>query len=169
MGADDLEVVETSEEMLDHSADLSDPACLGALYNAEELVYEDSGWTEVVDEVLTQRQDDPDHWVEQTAVRFPSADTASAFYETAKTQWQECVDKEVSLFEGEYVFTWSFEAMTVSDTMISQSALQLDSDGWTCQHAMSAVSSIIVEASACTMTPDDEGVTIVEALAKNVG
>lgn len=169
MGADDLEVVESTEEMLDHGADVSDPACLGALYNAEVSVYQDSGWTELVDEVLTQRQDDPDHWVEQTAVRFPSADDASSFYETSKTQWQECVDREVSVFDGDYVFTWSFEGMTVSDKMISQSALQLDSDGWTCQHAMSAVSDVVVEASACSMTPGEEALTIVEALAKNVG
>jgi hypothetical protein len=169
MGADDIEVVESVEEMVDHSSDVSDPACLGALYNAEELVYRSSGWTEVVDEVLTEPSDDPAYWVEQTAVRFASADEASKFYDTSKSQWQDCVDREISVFDGDYVFTWSFEAMTVTDTMISQSALQLDSDGWTCQHAMSAVSDVVVEASACTMTPDDEAVTITEALVKNAG
>lgn len=169
MGAANMEMVESSETMLDHSADVSDPACLGALYNAEELVYEDSGWTDVVDEVLTQRQDNADQWVEQTAVRFPSGEDASSFYESSKSQWQECVDREVSVFDGEYVVTWAFEAMTVADTMISQSARQLDSGGWTCQHAMSAVSEVVVEASACTMTPNDEGITIVEALVKNLG
>jgi hypothetical protein len=169
MGAEDMETVEAGETMLDHSADVSDPACLGALYNAEELVYEGSGWTDVVDEVLTQRQDNADQWVEQTAVRFPSGEDAASFYEMSKSQWQECVDREVSVFDGEYVVTWAFEAMTVTDTMISQSARQLDSGGWTCQHAMSAVSDVVVEASACTMTPNDEAITIVEALVKNVG
>lgn len=169
MGADDIEVVESVEEMVDHSADVSDPACLGALYNAEEQVYENSGWTEVVDEVLTEPSDDPAFWVEQTAVRFASADEAAEFYDTSKSQWQECVDQEISVFDGDYVFTWSFEAMTVADTMISQSALQLDSDGWTCQHAMSTASDVVVEASACSMNPGDEAVTITEALVKNVG
>ncbi|AQA06574.1 hypothetical protein BVC93_21185 [Mycobacterium sp. MS1601] len=169
MGADDIELVESIDEMVDHSGDVSDPACLGALYNAEDIIYSGSGWTEVADEVLTQPTDDPAHWVEQTAVRFPSEQDASAFYESSKTQWQECVDQELSMFDGDYVFTWVFEAMTVSDTMISQNALQLDADGWTCQHAMSAVSDVVVEASACSMSPDEQAVTIVEALAKNVG
>ncbi|ANW65815.1 hypothetical protein BCA37_21595 [Mycobacterium sp. djl-10] len=169
MGADDIELVESIDEMVDHSGDVSDSACLGALYNAEEIIYSGSGWTEVADEVLTQPSDDPAHWVEQTAVRFGSAEQASAFYEASKTQWQECVDEELSMFDGDFVFTWVFEEMTVSDTMISQNALQLDADGWTCQHAMSAVSSFIVEASACSMSPDDEAQAIVEALVKNVG
>lgn len=169
MGAEDLEVVESSEELVDHSADISDPACLGALYNAEEVIYDGSGWTELVDEILTQPVDDPDHWIEQTAVRFPSADDAAAFYEDSKAQWQECISQQVSVYDGEYEYTWEFDGLTVTDTTISQSALQLDSDGWTCQHAMSAAGDVIVEASACSMTPDEEAVTIVEALAKNVG
>ncbi|MET0897631.1 MAG: sensor domain-containing protein [Mycobacterium sp.] len=169
MGADDLEVVESSEELVDHSADISDPACLGALYNAEQVVYDNSGWTELVDEILTQPVDDPANWIEQTAVRFPSVDDASAFYESSKAQWQECISQQVSVFDGEYEYTWEFDGLTVSDTTISQSALQLDSDGWTCQHAMSAAADVVIEASACSMSPDEEAVTIVEALAKNVG
>lgn len=169
MGADDLEVVESSEELVDHSADISDPACLGALYNAEEFVYGDSGWTDLVDEILTQLVDDADFWVEQTAVRFASDEEAAAFYETSKTQWQQCVGRQVSVYDGDYEFTWEFDGLTVSDTTISQNALQLDSDGWTCQHALSAVSDVVVEASACGMSISDEAVTMAEALAKNVG
>jgi len=169
MGSEDIEVVESTDELVDHSAGISDPACLGTLYNAEEFIYDGSGWTELVDEILTQQVDDPDSWVEQTAVRFSSADEASEFYETSKSQWQECVGQQVSVYDGDYEFTWEFDGLTVSDTTISQSALQLDSDGWTCQHAMAAVSDAIVEASACGMALDEEAVTIVEALAKNVG
>lgn len=169
LGAEGIEVVESTEQLVDHSADISDPACLGALYNAEEFIYDGSGWTELVDEILTQRVDDPDHWVEQTAVRFSSADEAAEFYETSKSQWQECISRQVSVYDGDYEFTWEFDGLTVADTTISQSAVQLDSEGWTCQHAMSAVSDVIIEASACGLTLDDEAVTIVEALAKNVG
>ena len=169
VGADDIEVVESSEELVDHSATISDPACLGALYNIEEVVYDGSGWTELVDEILTQPVENPAHWVEQTAVRFESAEDASAFYETSKTQLQECISKQVSVFDGEFEYTWEFDGLTVSDTTISQSAVQLDSDGWTCQHAMSAAADVVIEASACNMTPDEEAVTIVEAVAKNVG
>jgi hypothetical protein len=169
MGADDLEVVESSEKLVDHSADISDPACLGALYNAEEVIYDGSKWTELVDEILTQPVDDPEHWIEQTAVRFLSADDAAAFYEDSKAQWQECISQQVSVYDGEYEYTWEFDGLTVADTTISQSALQLDSGGWTCQHAMSAAADVVVEASACSTTPGEEAVTMVEALAENVG
>jgi PknH-like extracellular domain len=169
MGADDIEVVESTEDLVDHSADISDPACLGALYNAEEFIYDGSGWTDLVDEILTQPVDDPDFWVEQTAVRFSSEEEAATFYETSKSQWQECVSQQVSVYDGDYEFTWEFDGLTVSDTTISQNALQLDSDGWTCQHALTAVSAVVVEASACGMSISDEAVAMADALAKNVG
>ncbi|WP_199255559.1 sensor domain-containing protein [Mycolicibacterium mengxianglii] len=169
MGADDIEMVDSSESMLDHSGDVSDPSCLGSLYNAEERVYRDSGWSEVVDEVLTQPRGESVQWVEQTAVRFPSAADASSFYDDAKAQWEQCGDRDLSVFDGEHVFTWEFEPISVAGTTLSQSAQQLDSDGWTCQHALSAAGDVVVEASACSMNLRDEAVTIVEALVKNVG
>ena len=169
MGADDIEMVESTEDMLDHSAQISDEACLGSLYNAEEVVYEDSGWTGVVDQVLTQPIDDPDHWVEQTVVRFTSSDDASALYQKSKTEWQECVGQGVSVFDQGYEFHWEFDGLTIDDNTISQTALQIDSDGWTCQHALRAVSNFVVEASTCGTALGDEAVEIVEGLANKVG
>jgi PknH-like extracellular domain len=169
MGADAIEVAETFEDMTDHSAEISDVACLGALYNAEEVVYQNSGWTDVADQVLTEVTAEAGHWVEQSVVAFASGDDASKFYETSKNNWQDCLGQNVSVFDQDYEFLWEFDGFTVDDTTITNSAFQVDGAGWTCEHSLRAVSDFVVEASTCGMALDEESVEIVEALANNVG
>ncbi len=74
MGVTDIEVTSELEEMTNSSGKVSDPDCLGAMYGAEEPVYDGSGWTAVRDVVAREPEDENDHWVEQTAVLYPSAD-----------------------------------------------------------------------------------------------
>ena len=47
MGSTQLKVTSELDEMTDHSAQVSDPDCLGAVYGAEEPVYAGTGWTAV--------------------------------------------------------------------------------------------------------------------------
>lgn len=168
MGATDIELMGSANDMSDHSGGISEPLCLGALYNAEQSVYDKTGWTDIVDQVLTEPEDDSSHWVEQTAVKFPSPASAQAFLDDSFTQWTDCIGKTVVVNDGEYEFNWQFEGISRVAGTISQTARQTDSDGWACQHAMSAVDSVIVEVSACGLSLQDEAVTIVGRLAANV-
>ena len=75
--------------MTDHSADVSDRECLGAMYGAETPVYAKSGWTAVRDQVAREPGEN-DHWVEQTAVLYPSAEHAENFFSESRAQLESC-------------------------------------------------------------------------------
>ena len=167
MGAKDIEVMDSANDMADHSADVSDPKCLGALYNAEESVYDGTDWKGVTDQVLAEPEDDSAHWVEQTVVEFPSAAGAKSFVDSSFNQWSDCIGKSVMVNDGEYEYRWQFEGISTVDGTVSQTARQDDSDGWKCQHALSAVGSYVLEASACGISLQDEAVAIVHGLAAN--
>jgi hypothetical protein len=167
MGATDIEVMDSANDMADHRADISDPKCLGALYNAEDSVYAGTGWKDVVDQVLTEPEDDSAHWVEQTVVEFPSAAGAKDFIQSSLKQWTDCIGKSVMVDDGEYQYHWQFEGIASVDGTISQTAKQSDGDGWACQHALSAVDTYVLEASACGLSLQDEAVDIIHALADN--
>ena len=73
MGSTQMEVTGELDDMTDSSDKVSDPDCLGAMFGAEEPVYDGSGWTAVRDQVAREPEDDNDHWVEQTAVLYPDS------------------------------------------------------------------------------------------------
>jgi PknH-like extracellular domain len=167
MGATDMQLMDSSNDMSDHSGAVSDPQCLGALYNAEESVYSKTGWTDVADQVLTEPEDDSDHWVEQTAVQFPTSAAANAFRDASFKRWTDCIGKTVMVDDGDYEFHWQFDGISSDNGTVSQTARQTDSDNWECQHALTAVDAYLLEVSACGTALNDEAVTIVHQLAAN--
>lgn len=167
VGATQMTVTSRLDEMTDHSADMSDPACLGAIYGAEEPVYAGSGWTAVRDQVAREPYDDNDHWVEQTAVLYPSADEAQAFVESSRETWQQCESDDVTVDDGSSSYVWEMEPVGVEGGLITQMSEQRDADGWACQHALTAVSNVSVEAWACGYDISDEAVTIATEMAAN--
>jgi hypothetical protein len=168
MGASHIQVVDTARNMQTTSEDLSRPDCLGALYNAEDSVYQGSGWTDVRDQVLQELKDKNAHWVEQTAVQFPGSDRASAFVNASLRSWSHCSGKQVTLTNGADVTRWDIGDLKITGRTINQIALQQAATGWGCQHALSAVSAIVIEANACSDHIGDEAVTIVDKMSANV-
>ena len=51
--------------------------------------------------------------------------------------------------------------------MITQMTAQEDANGWACQHAMSLVSNVTVEAWACSYDVKDEAATIANGMVAN--
>jgi hypothetical protein len=148
--------------MSDHSADVSDSACLGAVYGAEEPVYEHTGWTAMRDQVAREPDDDNDHWVEQTAVLYPGADNAQGFFADSLVAWQDCANGSVEVNEGQY--SWHLDDLDSGDGLISQMASQEDAEGWACQHALSLVSNLTAEVWACGYSISDEAAEIATAM-----
>ena len=167
MGSSTMEVTSELDEMTDHSADVSDPECLGAIYGAEEPVYAGSGWTAVLDQISREEGDDNDHWVEQTVVLYPSAEKAQKFFDKSKAMWEECSNYTVSVDDGGTAYDWELADFTAEDTLITQVTTQQDAAGWACQHALSPVSNITVEVWACSYSPGDEAATIVNDMVAN--
>lgn len=160
MGSTTMKVTSELEEMTDHSDDVSDRDCLGAMYGAEEPVYAGSGWTDVRDQVAREPDDDNDHWVEQTAVLYPSADDAQRFFDDAKAAWEGCADSTVAVGSSGDSYLWDLDEVHTEGMLITQVTTQQDADGWACQHALSTASNLTVEAWACSYSIGDEAATI---------
>lgn len=165
VGSTQMKVTSDLREMTDHSEDVSDPDCLAAVYGAEEPVYEGTDWTAVRDQVARELDDDNDHWVEQTAVLYPAAANAQDFFDSSSAAWQACANNAVEVADGDYL--WDLEDVDVEDTMIVQTASQTGAGGWACQHALSLVSNLTVEAWACGYSISDEAEQIASAMIEN--
>lgn len=167
VGSTQMKVTGELEEMTDHSESVSDPDCLGAIYGAEEPVYEGTDWIAVRDQVAREPDDDNDHWVEQTAVLYPEAADARDFFDSSAATWQDCANEAITVADGDYL--WELGDAEVDDTMLVQTASQEDAGGWACQHALSLVSNLTVEVWACGYSINDEAVQIANAMIENAG
>ena len=167
MGSTQMKVTSELEEMTDHSGEVSDPDCLGAIYGAEEPVYAGSGWTAMRDQVVREPDADNEHWVEQTAVLYPAAEKAQKFFDDSRSSWEKCSGYSVSVDDLDATYLWQIDDVTAEDTLISQMTVQEDADGWGCQHALSVVSNLTVEAWACSYSIKDEAATIATDMIAN--
>jgi PknH-like extracellular domain len=167
MGSTQMKVTSELDEMTDHSGEVSDPDCLGAIYGAEDPVYAGSGWTAVRDQVAREPGEDNEHWAEQTAVLYPSAEKAQKFFDESKSSWEKCSGYSVSVNDLDATYLWQIDSVTAEDTLITQLTAQEDADGWACQHALSVVSNVTVEAWACGYTIQDEAATIANDMVAN--
>ncbi len=170
IGSTDIEVVDTSTEMSDLSPDVSDQDCAGALYNTEESIYQDTGWTDVIDQILAEPEDDSRHWVEQSVVLLETDQQALDFFERSVEQWTNCIGKDVTVYgddDGDEN-SWRFEGISISGQMMTQTAQQHDGGGWACRHALGAVSNHIVEVAACGDAVDGGATAIADKIVENI-
>lgn len=167
VGSTQMKVTSELEEMTDHSGEVSDPDCLGAIYGAEEPVYAGSGWTAMRDQVAREPSEDNEHWVEQTAVLYPSAGKAQKFFDESKSSWQKCANYSISVNDGDATYLWQIDKASAQDTVVTQVTTQEDAEGWECQHALSMVSNLTVEAWACGYGIKDEAATIADEMVAN--
>jgi PknH-like protein len=167
MGSTQMKVTSELQEMTDHSGEVSDPDCLGAIYGAEEPVYAGSGWTAMRDQVAREPGEDNEHWVEQTAVLYPSAEKAQKFFDESKSAWEKCSGYSVSVDDVSATYLWQIDDVVSEDTLITQMTAQEDADGWACQHGLSVVSNVTVEAWACAYSIKDEAATIANDMVAN--
>ncbi len=166
MGSTQMTLISDLDEMTDHSDEVSDPDCLGAVYGAEGPVYDGTGWVAVRDQVVREPDDDNEHWVEQTVVLYPGAENAQSLFDASAATWADCADSAIGV--GDYL--WELGDVEIEDDLITQLTTQEGADGWACQHALSLVSNVTVEAWACGYsvgTVSDEAVEIVTAMADN--
>ena len=167
VGSTQMKITVELEEMSDHSAEVSDPDCLGAIYGAEGPVYEGTGWTVMRDQVAREPDEDNDHWVEQTAVLYPSAENAQKFFDDSKSVWEDCAGSAISVDDADASYLWQIDNVAAKDTLITQLTTQEDADGWACQHALSVVANLTVEAWACGYSITDEAATIASDMVAN--
>jgi outer membrane murein-binding lipoprotein Lpp len=167
LGSTQMKVTSELQDMTDHSGEVSDPDCLGSIYGAEEPVYAGSGWTAMRDQVAREPGENNEHWVEQTAVLYPSAQKAQKFFDASKSSWDKCGGYSISVNDGDQTYLWEIDKVSTKDTVISQMTTQEDAEGWACQHALSVVSNVTVEAWACGYSIKDEATTMADEMVAN--
>lgn len=167
VGSTILAVTSDVGVMTDHTDEVSDTRCLGAMYGAEEPVYADSGWTAVRDQVAREAAEDNRHWVEQTAVLYSSDKEARDFFETSRAMWEHCASGPLTVDDGVVRSVWDMASVVADGQLLTQMSIQRDADGWGCQHALSAVSNLTVETWACAFGPGTEAATIAREMVAN--
>ncbi len=98
---------------------------------------------------------------------YPSAEKAQKFFDESKSSWEGCAGYSVSVDDEDATYLWLIDSLTHEDTLITQMTAQEDAEGWGCQHAMSVVSNVIVEAWACGYTIKDEAALIATDMVAN--
>jgi len=165
MGASNMQPTNQAEQMGVPPGTLSNPDCLGALAAIQGSVYQGSGYTAVRGQALNA--EDPPHFVYEAAVSFPSAEQALGFVRTSADKWQACVGQLLTVTTPNKIFHWNFANPTGAPPKITQVHTQLHG-GRTCQHALSAVSNIVIDVVACGAQIADEGSRIADQMAAKV-
>jgi serine/threonine kinase PknH len=165
MGASNMQPTNQTEQMLTSAGTVSNPDCLGALLAIQAPAYQGSGYTAVFGQALNA--EDPPHFVYEAAVSFPSAEQAHAFVRTSADKWPACVGQLLTVTTPSKIFHWNFANPTGAPPKIAQVHTQLHG-GRACQHALSAVSNIVIDVVACGAQITDEGSRIADQMAAKV-
>ena len=165
MGTTNLEPGEIFTAMTTEPPSISDPACVGAQFNAVQAVYQGSGYSTVADQTLSG--DQPKYtYVNQTAVLFPSAAQAGAFLSTSADAWKRCAGQTltVTMTDGK-TYNWTFDDVTEDDARIAHTASQEGMGGYACQHVVRVVSNAVLEVQACQDDVSDEADSMAAKMA----
>src|SRR5271166_1375104 len=149
---------------------LSDDSCRGLIYAGELKVYSGSGYTAADDQILeTPTTNASDHYfVEQTAVSYPTADAAHNFFNTSSDAWKSCAGKSLTATNPRTrdQFTWMIQNFHTQDTTL-QVLTQQVGESWACQHALRAVSNVIVDVQACSHSVSNQADEIAGKMVAN--
>jgi serine/threonine-protein kinase len=147
---------------------LSLPNCLGSLYTSQDPVYAGTGYTGISGLVSSEPGDDYDHWVNQAAVAFPSAEKAKAFLQTSADKWKGCSGKTVTVTNKTKTFRWTFAQLNGSPPKITMLETQEGADGWECQRAMGVANNVIADVNACGYHISDQGGQVLDKILAKV-
>jgi hypothetical protein len=168
MGASTMQGGKVGQAPANASAQLSIPACHGALYPGETPTYNGSGYTKLNYLVLAEPGDHNDHFVDQDVATFPSADLARAFVKTSADQWKSCAGQVVTgTYDNGNTFRWTFGNLVGDVPKLSQLDTQEDGGGWACQHVLNAVSNLVIDVRACGFAITDQASRIADEIAAN--
>jgi hypothetical protein len=144
--------------------------CLGSLYGSQPSVYAGSGYTAVSDQFLTEfSANNLQASAEQTAVSFPSANAARAFFTKSLNNWKACTGVVVPITSfntdgTSATSSWTIQQVKTANTAISQ-MLTTAGVGFSCQHGLQAVHNVIVDVTACGHSITNQGAAIAARMA----
>lgn len=167
--ASGLEFFAEQDEFMDTADNVTKPECVGAYSAGEQSVYQDSDYAAVEMKLAKEPDtDDPDHWVQQVVVLFPSAKEAGDFFAESEKSWEGCNQVTLDTIFDDSRHTWRIDDVVADETSMSQFSEQTDAaKTWNCDHTMSVVSNVIVEAIACSGDGPDQAAELNTMLVEN--
>jgi len=147
---------------------VANPDCRGAMYLVADTVYRGSGYTSVSFQDLREPGQNFDYLVKQAAVSFPSADLALAVVKNSVGKWRSCANQTIAETDSSGTTRWTMSSVTGDPPKITIVKTQEGGGGWACQRALSAVSNVVFDVTACSYHLNDQATQIVDKMASNV-
>ncbi|WP_156690310.1 sensor domain-containing protein [Mycobacterium sp. Marseille-P9652] len=159
------------------AVDVSPRFCVGVLYPAADLTYEDSGesgvsWRALEDSGGWVRAGEGNHhFVDQAVVAFPSTDRASDVLRRSANEWKACDGQIVTATyrDNARSYTWLVDNLTGSAPRITQTySQQGGGPGYSCQRVLQSISTYVIDVKACGDHITDEASRIVDKIVANM-
>lgn len=166
MGASGMAVRDAGTRLFSGVTQFTDPACMPAWTPAEETAYAGTDWTSAFTQSLLETPVNPDHFVIQAVVRFPSRESASGFFDRSAEQWPKCAERtfDTRADDGQPGASWQFDVVRNADSTLWMTQTQNDSPGWGCQRALRVSRNVAIDVLACKFYATDEAVTIAHGI-----
>ena len=168
MGTADIEGSQIDVKTYDTPGSVSPPVCVGAFYNANDAVYQNSGYSDSRNQALKSHSNPA--WVNQSAILFPSPPQANAFLRDSADKWKTCSNQPVEMTEADgSTSMWAFAPMVDDGSQIVQTAtLQGGGKDYVCQHVLRAESNVMIEVQVCNDHISAESIRIADEMAAKV-
>lgn len=171
VGANNIMFTSKSADMNNNFWKIRDEKCLAALFPAEEMDYRFTYWTAVRTQTAQDPDSDHQYWIQQAAVLYASEAETQTMRRISEKVWRNCAGSAIPLREkpGDATseHTWHIGDLVVDGDLIKQTATRAGTDGWACQHALSVVSAMSLEAKVCSYQIYDQAAAIVNKLVTN--
>ncbi|WAC93430.1 sensor domain-containing protein [Mycobacterium sp. Aquia_213] len=143
-------------------------------------IYAGSGNTAVHGErdlaPIPSGSNDPNPDVTQVVVLFPSADQASAFFNTSSQRWPACANHQETVpGDGPDApdIQWKVGPVSNANGILSTTvSVSLgkgtDTMSQTCQRALTVRNNVVIDAEACRKDPGDAGISVAKQIAAKV-
>jgi hypothetical protein len=105
------------------------------------------------------------HALGEAVVSMSSAGAALAAVQNAATQWQACSGQLITASEGTTTVQDSVGTVGGGPPKIWVLLTRAPADGWTCQHALEAVSNVVINVGACGYSITDQAVHAADVIA----
>ena len=166
--ADPLVLEQDSASLLDESATVDNPQCLGAWAPAQQSVYADSGYTGVAAQVLRGMNEQA--WqdsVTQAVIAFPQDKGGGRSLLDQRGQWSLCAGKPLTVTpRGAAAQTWDLgQPVTTAGALTLTASLR--GGGGSCQRGILVSGNVVIDIRQCRASGADVA-ALVSATANKV-
>lgn len=165
MDTSDLELAESGDGP-DDTIDASPSECHGVVYISGEAEYGNTDFTEMNWEAVASNNGS----VVQSVAEFPSPSDAAAFVKDQGKAWDSCRKVTITAVSKDDGTKTRYQVRSISTSNNTVTALTVVTEtDWQCQHVLQAVSSFVLDISACGANISDQAETVASKVAARIG